>query len=82
MKCPYCQGSGECEETISARFRAARNDTGMTQEQVAPLLGISRGQLANLETGRTQPSMEVLMKSLEVFDRSADWMLGRISNEQ
>ncbi len=76
MKCPYCNGSGTCEATFGARLRAARNDARMTQEAVAPQLGISRAQLANLEANRSEPSLKVLRSAMEVFSHSADWFLG------
>ncbi|WP_269581883.1 helix-turn-helix domain-containing protein [Roseibium sp. Sym1] len=48
----------------------------MTQEAVAPQLGISRAQLANLEANRSEPSLKVLRSAMEVFSHSADWFLG------
>lgn len=77
MKCPYCNGSGVCETTFGARLRAARNDKSLTQEALAPLLGVSRAQLANLEAGRSEPSMSVFRKVSEVLKVSADWLLGK-----
>ena len=76
MKCPYCDGTGVCEATFGARLRAARNDARLTQEAVAPHLGVSRAQLANLEANRSEPSIKVLRSAMTVFGHSADWFLG------
>ena len=76
MDCPYCKGTGVCEATFSARLRAGRQNRKMTQEELAPLLGVSRPQLANLETGRSEPSMAVFRAAVEVLAVRADWLLG------
>ncbi len=77
MKCPYCCGTGKCEPTLAARVRAARNDIGLTQEQVADGLKISRAQLANMEAGRTKASLPVLIALADLYGKSLDWLVGR-----
>lgn len=77
MKCPYCNGTGECEASFSARIRAARNEAGMTQIEAAQGLGIGRAQLANIEAGRSQPTVDVLANAAEKFGKTTDWLLGR-----
>jgi len=77
MKCPYCSGTGKCEATLHARFRAARNDSGLTQQEIADKLSVSRAQLANLESGRTSISLPVLIEAADIFGKSLDWLSGR-----
>ena len=77
MKCPYCKGTGECETTFGARLRALRNDRGLTQEEMSRIIGIGRAQIANLEANRSEPSMDALRNIMVKFNISADWMLGR-----
>lgn len=77
MKCPYCSGSGKVDATFASRLRAARNDSGLTQEGVAEQLQISRTQIANMESGRTQGSLDVVLKAASLFGCSVDWLLGR-----
>src|ERR1700712_1936928 len=40
-------------EDIGARIRAARLESGMTQDQLAVKVGVSRSAVAQWETGRT-----------------------------
>ena len=63
--CPRCGGTGKVQQDavhigdLVASFRRAKN---MTQEKLSQDAGISRGQLANLETGRTDPSLALLRR--------------------
>ena len=80
MKCPYCDGTGEVEASFSSRLRALRNKSGETQDVLAKAIHTSRPQLANLESGRSGPSLEVLLQIAEHYSASTDWLLGRSDN--
>lgn len=55
----------------------------MSVEELSKHLGLkSRGSIYDFESGRTAPSMEVLIKMTEVFQVSADYLLGINSNEK
>lgn len=43
---------------LGQRLAVARCDRGLTQAEVAQMAGISRPQLANIEAGRSFPSVE------------------------
>ena len=78
--CPRCGGTGHLlPEAISIgdRFRASRNSLGKTQAEIAPMLAVSRAQLANLEGDRSRPGLEMLVKAANVFGVSVDYLLGR-----
>jgi len=63
MKCPYCGGCGEIENaTLGACVVAARRAAGMTQMEVAEKALISRAQIANLESDRTDMPIKTLMR--------------------
>ena len=63
---------------IGARIRELRG--AMLQEELAEFLGISQGQLSRIERGKLGPTAEVLLRLLEKFGTSADWILtGRSS---
>lgn len=57
MKCPKCGGSGNIEFdpvlVVALNLTAARAAKGWTQEELAVKSGMSRPQLANMETGRS-----------------------------
>ena len=46
----------------------ARKKKRLTQETLASLVGITRGQIANLETGRTWVGIEQFLKLVFVLD--------------
>ena len=60
-------------ETIGSRIRELRGE--MLQEELAECLGISQGQLSKLEHGKLGPTAEVLLRLVEKFGKSADWIL-------
>ena len=48
----------------------------MSQEEFAKLLDISRGALSFYENGERMPNIEVVFKMCNVFNVSADYLLG------
>lgn len=62
MKCPYCSGTGDLPATFGALVLKARKDAGMTQAELAPLVGVTRAHIANIETDRTDVPLTTLMK--------------------
>ncbi len=58
---------------IGARIRELRG--AMLQEELAGLLGISQGQLSKIERGKLGPTAEVLVRLIEKFETSSDWIL-------
>lgn len=76
--CPYCKGTGRVLPSPATRFLSLREREGLNQGEMASMIGISRGQLANLETARTAPSIDLLLRTVDRFpDVTADWLLGR-----
>lgn len=73
--CPMCGGAGELPEAFSDRLKHARDIAGMTQQQLAEIVGVSRPQLANLETGRGDASVPVLIGLSGALSVSIDWLL-------
>lgn len=77
--CPRCNGAGAVEPdslSIGDRLRACRAKIGKRQEDIAPLLHISRAQLANLEGDRSRPGIETLVAAAKVYGVSVDYLLG------
>jgi len=58
---------------IGSRIRELRGE--LLQEELAAYLGISQGQLSKIERGKLGPSAEILVRLVERFGRSADWIL-------
>jgi len=60
-------------KSIGLRIRQIRG--GVLQEELATFLGISQGQLSKIERGKLGPSLDTLMRLVDRFGRSADWIL-------
>lgn len=59
-----------------SRIAALRKARGLSQEALAELLGISRKQITDYETGRTRMNDEMLARFALVLDVSSDQLLG------
>lgn len=60
---------------MAMTLKAARVNVGLSQEQAAKALGKSRTTLANWESGRTSPSMEMGKKIAELYKTSVDCLI-------
>ena len=58
---------------IGSRIRTLRGEA--LQEELAAYLHIRQGHLSKIETGKSAPSIEVLLLLSERFHRSVDWIL-------
>ncbi len=47
----------------------------MRQVDLAPLLGLTQGQLSKIEKGQTAPTAAVLLRLQAKFAKSVDWIL-------
>jgi transcriptional regulator with XRE-family HTH domain len=58
---------------IGLRIKELRGE--MFQEELAAHLGISQGQLSKIERGKLGPTAEILVRLIQLFGKSADWIL-------
>lgn len=61
---------------IAARIREARMAAGLTQGQVAKLLGLHRPSVSEMEAGNRAVSADELARMAELFDVSIAWLAG------
>lgn len=61
-------------------LREARKAKGMTQAQVASLLGVNQNTYSYWENGKTKIDNASLTKLSEIFERSIDYLLGNTSS--
>lgn len=66
IKCPHCDGSGRLaveRTTVGDMILAARKASGLTQEELCKKVMLSRAQIANIESGRS----DMPVKKLQLF---------------
>ena len=59
------------------RLAEQRKLNRMTQKEVAEYLGISQPSYIRYENGSAEPNLENLSRLADLFDVSADYLLGR-----
>ena len=59
------------------RIRELRKRSGLTLDEFAKELGVSRATLGFWEQGKFQPSHEMLIRLSDIFGVSVDYLLGR-----
>ena len=63
--------------TLGERLTALRKGAGLSQEQMAAELNVSRQAISKWETDQSAPELEKLMALAELFSVSTDELLGR-----
>lgn len=64
---------------LSKRIKEERLKAGLTQEEVAQYLGITRPAYTQYETDKTQPSIETAGKLADLYKISVDYLMGRLT---
>ena len=59
---------------MAERLKIVRQSRGLTQQQMADLLGLSRPSVAQLEGGRHQPGKETLETIVDKLEISRNWL--------
>ena len=60
---------------LGDRFKFYREKVELTQKEAANLLGVKNYQLANYETGRTEPNIATLLKMSSIYNVSLDELM-------
>ncbi len=64
----------ELREAIAQRLRMARDLAGLSQSQVAGILGLPRPSISEIEAGRRKVSAGELSRLSEIYDVSINWL--------
>lgn len=67
---------------IHENLKALRQSLGLTQEEVAGRLGVTRQTVSSYESGRTRPDLDTLKRLAEVYDTDIQAILYGSSPEQ
>jgi transcriptional regulator with XRE-family HTH domain len=62
---------------FAERLCALRKSLGMTQQDLADRLGLSRGTIGMYESGHRDPDTTTLSRLADILGCSADYLLGR-----
>lgn len=60
---------------INNTLRQLRLEIGLTQEQVAEKLNVTRQAISSYESGRTRPDIDTLMRFAEIYETDLDGIL-------
>lgn len=61
--------------SIGQRIRELRGQTGISQQDLAKEIGVSRGNVGDWEVGKAKPGADALIAITKHFNVSADWVL-------
>lgn len=66
----------EDRKIIASRLRTAREMAGLSQAQVAKLLGLHRPSVSEMEAGRRRVSADELTRLAEIYSIDMGWLAG------
>jgi transcriptional regulator with XRE-family HTH domain len=69
-------------KTIASRLRTAREMAGLSQAQVAKILGLHRPSVSEMEAGRRKVSVDELTKLAEIYSIDMKWLAGSNPEEK
>lgn len=68
----------ETENVFGQRLRAARNERGLEQQQLAEKAGLPASSISHFEKGARKPSFDNLRNLAKTLDVTTDYLLGRV----
>ena len=72
----------EYKEIFSKRLRTLRKEKEFKQEDLAEKLHISTTVMSRLENGETSPKFSTLIKIVQIFNVSLDYLVGFSDNKK
>jgi len=64
------------QNKMASRLKKARQMAGLSQAQVAKILGLHRPSVSEMEAGRRKVSVNELTKLAEVYSIDIEWLSG------
>ncbi len=59
-------------------MKSERLAKGLTQKQVADVLGVTHNAMSQYESGTREPSVDLIVKICKCLDVSSDYLLGLV----
>jgi|LakWasMet21_HOW5_FD_contig_121_54360_length_3716_multi_4_in_0_out_0_2 transcriptional regulator with XRE-family HTH domain len=66
---------------VGSRLREARNMAGLSQGQVAKIMGMHRPTISEIEAGNRRVAAEELTKFAEIYDVTVSWLLAETAEK-
>ena len=63
---------------FSDRLKELRKKNRLTQQELADKVGTNRVNITKWETGRTEPTLENIVKLSKILDTTTDELLGMV----
>lgn len=63
-------------QNYGERLKTARKNKGMTQTELATILGVTQGSYQRMETGKHDMKMSTIYQLCTALEISSDWLLG------
>lgn len=64
-------------DVVKNRLRSLREEKNIIQRDLAEEFNLTRATIASYETGKSMPSIDVVLKYADYFNCSVDYILGR-----
>ena len=69
-------------QIMADRLRALRLSINVSQNKLAPILGLRQSGVNRYENNQCEPSAKVLLRYADYFDVSLDYLYGRCDNPE
>jgi len=70
------------DKNLAERLRAAREQAGLSQGQVAKIMHYQRPTISEIEAGRRKVTAEELGTFSDIYGVTTEWLLGRPSSTE
>lgn len=67
--------------SIGPKIKEARRARGLTQKELAALIGVSPGAICNYEKSFSSPSEEIILRLMSVLEIDANYLYGDLVRE-
>ena len=67
--------------SIGQKIKEARKSRGLTQKQLAALIGVSPGAICNYEKNFSSPGEDIILRLMSALEIDANFLYGDLVNE-
>ncbi len=64
---------------VTVRVRHFRELAGLTQKELAAFLGVTKNTIVNYETGRSNPTMDIVVRMAHILNVTTDQLLSHLT---